>query len=149
MARVSRRSDEVLATVEPAFANALRDALVDAPDWMDFGYISGMRTEKEQAALFAKGRDRDGNVVDESQVVTWRDGVVRLSRHQDRDGNGYGEAVDIMAFEGGRGSFDVEKVSTRAAYIVGYCAPRGIAVTGGVRWGWDQGHLELVEGKMA
>lgn len=145
MAKVGKRSKEVLGTVEPEFGRELERALRAAPDWLDFGFISGLREAPEQQVLFAKGRDEEGNVVDEGAVVTWRDGVIRLSRHQDRDGNGYGEAVDIAAFKGGRMIFDEYEVAIRAAYIVGFLAARSIEVEGGVRWDWDQGHLELVE----
>ena len=142
MATVGKRSAQCLETVEPDFAEAVTDSLIAAPDWLDFAVISGMRERSEQALLFQKGRDLDGNVIDSAAVVTWRDGVMRLSRHQDQDGDGYGEAIDIMAFVGGRGTFDEREIEKRAAYIIGFCAARGIKLDGGVRWGWDQGHLE-------
>ncbi len=143
MATVGRRSAECLKTVEPEFGKAVLYALKMAPDYLDFAVISGMRLTQEQQAMYLKGRDENGEVVDESLVVTWKDGVLRLSRHQDKDGNGYGEAIDIMAFKGGRGTFDEYEIEKRAAYIIGFCAARGIKLDGGVRWGWDQGHLEM------
>lgn len=143
MAKAGKRTRDVLSTVEPEMGGAILEALLAAPDWLDFGAVSGMRTMGEQQELWFQGRDEDGEIYDEDLVVTYRDGIIVLSNHQDRDGNGYGEAVDIAAFVGGRPSWDKLEVSIRAAYIVGFLAARGIVVTGGVKWGWDQGHLEL------
>jgi hypothetical protein len=142
MAKAGKRTRSVLKTIEPKMGDAILDALLAAPDWLDFGAVSGLRTRDEQQDLWFQGRDEDGEIVDAGLVVTYRDGIILLSNHQDHDGNGYGEAVDIAAFVGGRPTWDKLEVAKRAAYIVGFLAARGIVVTGGVKWGWDEGHLE-------
>jgi len=53
----------------------------------DFTVICGLRTKEEQAALYAQGRTKPGN------VVTW----VKTSRHMAQS-DGYGYAVDIVPY---------------------------------------------------
>jgi hypothetical protein len=142
MAKAGKQTRSVLKTVGPNMGEAILEALEAAPDWLDFSVISGRRTREEQQDLWFQGRNEDGDVVDADLVVTFLDGIILLSSHQDRDGTGYGEAVDIAAFVGGRPTWDKLEVVKRAAYIVGFLAARGITVTGGVKWGWDEGHLE-------
>jgi len=126
-----------LASVDPTLGDTVRDSLLAAPDWLDFGVISGMRSIPEQQVLFAKGRNEAGLIISAPDVVTYRDGITSPSRHQS------GEALDIMAFEGGRGTFRREPMIIRVAYIIGFAASRGVVLTGGVKWGWDFGHLEV------
>lgn len=138
MARIGIRSNTCLDSVDCVLGGVVREALRDAPDWLDFGVISGRRSSAEQQALFAKGRDENGEVTDPDKVVTYRNGISTPSRHQS------GEAVDIMAFlPSGRGTFDERQTEKRSAYIIGFAAARGVALVGGVKWGWDAGHLEL------
>ena len=132
MALVSKRSDHCLSSVKPQLDNIVRAALEAAPAWMDFAVITGRRTTEEQQALFAKGRSEPG------EIVTQCDGIHTRSRHQD------GEAIDIMAWKDGRGTFNTLDVAIRAAYIIGFARGCGIHLTGGVKWGWDQGHIEVV-----
>ena len=143
MAKVGPRTERLLLTVEPEFADVVRHAMLAAPDWLDFAVVSGKRTTEEQQELFAQGRDENGEIVDQSLVTTYRDGVEVLSNHQDHDGNGYGEAIDIVAFVNGRPDFREMFVMRVAAYVVGYAKARGLDLTGGVKWMWDVGHLEL------
>jgi len=48
------------------------------------------RLTEEQQFLFSLGRDKDGNVIDKSKVVTNCDGIKNISAHQ------FGKALDIM-----------------------------------------------------
>lgn len=137
MAKVGKRSADCLATVNNDLAWAIRLALEAAPVWLDFAVISGLRTVEEQRALWQKGRDVDGNTIDRSKVVTFKDGIHQRSRHQ------FGNAVDIVAYPDGI-SWNENDMRSCAAYIVGFAAARGIQLTGGIKWGWDFGHLELV-----
>ena len=138
MATVGKRTARVIETVEPSLGGAIRRALEAAPDWLDFACTSGGRTETMQQALWSKGRDAKGDIVDESLVVTYKDGIEKLSRHQG------GNAIDIVAYRGGKPTYDEHEGSLRAAYVMGFLAANGIETTGGVKWGWDQGHIERV-----
>jgi hypothetical protein len=137
MAKVSRRSEKNLASVDPKLATAVRQALLAAPSNLDFAVISGHRTTEEQHALWQKGRGDYGNIIDLLNVVTFKDGIHQRSRHQ------FGNAVDIVAYVNGRITWDESENCIRAAYIAGFAAALGVRLTGGFRWGWDPGHLEL------
>lgn len=52
----------------------------------DCTVVSGVRTEDEQQELYAKGRTEPG------EIVTYKDGVVRKSKHQ------LGMAVDVVPY---------------------------------------------------
>jgi len=55
--------------------------------------VQALRSWAEQAALYAKGRDANGNIVDKSQVVT--NARPGYSYHN------FGLAVDVAPFDGG------------------------------------------------
>lgn len=137
MAVVSSRSRRHIDSVDPRLGAVVLAALEAAPPWLDFAVISGRRTTKEQQTLFARGRDAAGNIVDQSEVVTYADGVTTKSNHQS------GRAIDIVAYEAGDVTWDEVEIATRAAYIVGFAAAHGVTLTGGIKWGWDEGHLQL------
>ena len=136
MATVGTRSDMNLRSVEPEIGNIVRAALEAAPPWLDFAVISGRRRVEDQQLLWFKGRNRGGVIVKLELVVTYKDGIEKLSRHQS------GRAVDIAAYEKGKITFDQREISARAGYIIGFAAARGIKLTGGVKWDWDVGHIE-------
>jgi len=79
---------------------------------VDFGCICGLRTEEEQAELFRKGA---------SQC----DGVNKRSKHQD------GMAVDLMAYIGSRGSWELKLYDN----IADAMKQAAIELDTGVRWG--------------
>lgn len=137
MAKISARSEACLQSVNSRLADVVRRALEAAPDWLDFVVISGLRTAEEQRALFAKGRDEEGLIIDQSKVVTYKDGVNQRSRHQS------GNAVDIVAYKKGGITWNERENYIRAAYVVGWAAAHGVRLTGGIKWGWDPFHLEL------
>ncbi len=86
---------------------------------MDFTLVSGVRTEKEQHALWAIGRTynnasglprtnpdawhKTGN------VVTWCDGYRKKSNHQGKD-DGYGHAFDFQCYIPGRNDLAYDKI---------------------------------------
>lgn len=59
----------------------------------------GLRTDAEQAALYAKGRTAPGS------IVTNADGVKKRSNHQAK-ADGFGHAVDCCFLVNGRPSWD-------------------------------------------
>lgn len=143
MATVGTRSKKCLDSVHPTLRDVVTEALLAAPPWLDFAVISGLRTAREQAALYSQGRDEHGNVVHPEKVVTHRDGVLKKSNHQ-AQADGEGHAIDIAAYENGKLTWDEAETAARAGYIVGFAASRGIKLAGGLKWDWDLGHIELV-----
>ena len=136
MAIVGTRSEKNLISVTPELGDIVRAALEAAPPWLDFAVISGRRSIEEQQALWSKGRQGDV-IIHPEEVVTYRDGIRKKSRHQ------FGQALDIVAYEEGSITWDQREVSARAGYVIGFAAARGIKLTGGAKWDWDLGHLEL------
>ena len=79
MAEFSERSLKRLCGVHPDLQTVMNYVVKD----FDITVISGIRTEEEQKALYAKGRTKPGN------IVTYMDGVERRSKHQT------GNAIDV------------------------------------------------------
>jgi len=75
--------------------NLCREAMSIANNRMlycpDFGISDGLRTEAEQKARYAKGRDQYGRILYLGLVITYCDGVTDLSDHQS------GHAIDFFA----------------------------------------------------
>ena len=143
MAVIGTRTRKNLDTVHPELRGTVARALVAAPEWLDFAVISGARSAEEQHELWLKGRDEAGMIVDQSKVVTYKDGYNRISNHQPK-ADGWGAAIDIVAYKDGQITWDEKEIAIRAAYIVGFAASEGIRLEGGVRWKWDYGHVERV-----
>lgn len=138
MATIGKRSETCLESVKPVLRSVIRDALLAAPEWLDFAVICGKRTDEEQHARWLQGRDENGNVTDGRKIVTYHDGFEKRSKHQD------GEAVDIVAYSHGNADWSEKATAARAAYIIGFAMARGIRLSGGVKWGWDFGHIEVL-----
>ncbi|MCP4900906.1 MAG: M15 family metallopeptidase [bacterium] len=137
MAGVSARSEKCLRSVDTELGDVVRRALQAAPAWLDFAVVSGLRTTEEQQALFRKGRDVNGTITDRRKIVTWKDGVIKKSRHQS------GKAVDIVAYVDGVIDWSEKPNLAVAAYVIGFAAAHGVKLVGGVKWKWDYGHVEL------
>lgn len=140
MAKVGFRSQAKLNTVDPKLRDVVTAALQAAPDWLDFGVISGRRTVAEQKELYSRGRTKPGT------IVTHKDGVKKKSRHQPKKRGGPGEAIDIAAYKKGTMIWDQTATAAVASYVIGFAAAHGVELSGGVKWGWDYGHLELKKG---
>jgi len=82
MPKFSDRSKRILSTVHPDLQTLFYHVV---KEW-DCTVVSGLRTDEEQQALYAKGRTEDG------QIVTYKDGVVNKSKHQ------LGLAVDVVPY---------------------------------------------------
>lgn len=108
-----------------------------------FVVVFTLRTAEEQHALWLKGRDASGKVVDQSKVVTNCDGYKKLSNHQS------GNAFDLtFANEQGKPYWPADPVR--------WFGLGQIAESCGLGWGgrfqpldknglgWDPDHFELV-----
>jgi len=82
MAEFSARSLEKLESVHQDLQTVFKEVVRH----FDCTVVSGMRTQEEQQALYAKGRTVDG------VIITYKDGIERRSRHQD------GLAVDVVPY---------------------------------------------------
>ena len=91
----------------------------------DCTIVSGHRTREEQAALYAQGRDKPGN------IVTTKDGVVELSKHQGVDGEEPSWAVDATPYP--IDWADEERMVYFAGFVKGVASRMGIKI----RWGGD------------
>lgn len=141
LGNASRRN---LQGVHPQLIFILEQALIDSP--IDFGVPStgGVRTDKEQQRLYAKGLSK-------------LDGVTQKSRHQLTQGLGprYGMAVDIFAYVNGQASYALPHIYAAGSAIM--TTAKRLRDEGKVsvrlRWGatfgsddllgWDSGHIEI------
>jgi peptidoglycan L-alanyl-D-glutamate endopeptidase CwlK len=82
MPEFSDKSLKRLSTVHPDLQTLFQTVIKHR----DCTVTSGLRTQEEQAALYAKGRTEPGD------IVTYMDGVNRRSRHQT------GLAVDVCPY---------------------------------------------------
>jgi peptidoglycan L-alanyl-D-glutamate endopeptidase CwlK len=87
-------SDARLAGVHPRLASRVRSMAEQlATENITIKVVQGFRTWPEQAVLYNRGRDANGNVVDKSKVVT--NAKAGTSWHN------FGLAVDVAPFDGG------------------------------------------------
>lgn len=118
---------------------------------VDFGISEGHRSIERQKELYAQGRTSPG------QVVTWVDGVTKLSKHNQNPSM----AVDIFPWIQGKIKWDNEHLSYLAGLIHGV-AEMLLAqelITHRIRWGGnfdmdgelveesstDRPHFELIK----
>jgi len=104
--KLSQRSMDKLEGVKPELVKVVQDAITLTT--VDFGVIQGLRTQEEQAQLVAKGA---------SQTMK--------SKHLT------GDAVDLMAYLGGKGSWELA-IYDEVADAMKVAA---IANNVGIRWG--------------
>lgn len=104
----------------------------------------GARTVDQQQALFRKGRDQAGHVIEPHAIVTNCDGIVNRSNHQLDPKDGLGRAVDMCFLVDNKPSW----AETMPWALYGL-----MAETLGLAWGgrWhhpiDRPHIELMPGK--
>lgn len=135
--RFSQRSKDALKGVHPDLVKVMEAAIIDTP--VDFTITNGVRTLKEQQALYAQGRTKPGS------IVTNADGVKSKSNHQVK-ADGYGYAVDLYPFVNGK--IDLEdkgdNLKVIAAHILATAKCMGIKVEWGGNWKFvDKPHFEL------
>lgn len=104
--KLSARSLSKLEGVKPELVKVVQDAITLTS--VDFGVIQGLRTQAEQAELVAKGA---------SQTMK--------SKHLT------GDAVDLMAYLGGKGSWEL----TIYDEVADAMKAAAIANNVGIRWG--------------
>ena len=136
MYKLGRRSRKHMIGLHPIMAFAIEMAIKETKQ--DFTILStgGVRTNKQQASMYAQGRTKEGN------KVTW----TLNSFHQ------YGLAADLVAYKNGRASWDIKlyKEITRAMKKV--IAEYKLPIDWGYDlWGKDFPHYQItkLEGKDA
>lgn len=119
--KLSQRSLDKLEGVKPELVKVVQDAITLTT--VDFGVIQGLRTQEEQQALYAKGA---------SQTMK--------SKHLT------GDAVDLMAYLGGKGSWELSIYDEVADAM----KAAAIANNVGIRWGaaWTISDLREWSGTM-
>lgn len=97
---------------------------------------AGVRTDEEQAALYARGRTAAGT------IVTHADGVTKRSKHQRDPSTGYGRAVDLAFVPFAE---TPEADTWRGSWAVFGEAAKALGLTWGGDWSTlpDRPHVEL------
>ena len=110
--KLSQRSLDKLEGVHPDMVKCVTSAI----EWskVDFGVICGMRTEAEQKELVAKGA---------SQTMT--------SKHLT------GHAVDLMAYVGSRGSWELNLYDDIADAMAQAARDNNVTIRWGAAWSID------------
>ncbi len=121
MPEFSKRSLDRLCGVHPDLKTLFHEVVKH----FDCTVISGVRTEEEQAALYAKGRTIPGN------IVTYKDGVKKKSNHQT------GNAVDIVPYPVNWG--DIERFRQFGWFVKGVASTlkRYGQIDKDIKWGGD------------
>lgn len=137
-------STDKLAGVHPRLVAAV-NLIQQAMTLLGFPMIvtDGARTLEQQQALYAKGRNADGMVVNRSLIVTNDDGTIHRSNHQTH-ADGFGHAVDMTFLD----------ADGRPVWGDSYPWPLygAMAKALGLAWGgsWssfvDRPHVELPDG---
>ena len=87
------KSTQVLETCHPdlvVFANELIK-------YVDVSLVFGHRSPELQNSLWRKGRDENGDIIDIKQVVTYKDGYEKLSKHNSDPS----DALDLIPYPSG------------------------------------------------
>lgn len=112
---LSKRSVNRLVGIEKFQIDVLTTGIVDSP-W-DFGIpqYGGLRTSNDQKELYAIGRTVEVG----RKPVTWKDGVIKKSKHQMRE-NGVGWAFDIYIYDHdkNRASWNEDKLTEVAVHLL-------------------------------
>jgi peptidoglycan L-alanyl-D-glutamate endopeptidase CwlK len=107
--KFGNRSEVKLVDVDENLVAVARLALTYSP--VDFGITCGLRTQHEQNQLLATGKTQ-----------------VRHSRHQD------GMAIDVVAYVGGKVTWDLEHYITIADAFAKACKELNVKVRWGGAW---------------
>ena len=122
--KLSTKSLKKLEGVHPDLVAVVKRAIEITKQ--DFTVTAGVRTEEEQAALYAQGRTKPG------PKVTW----TMNSKHRVQN-SGYGEAVDIPAYPVNWAGTKENLARFDAVATAMFTAARELGVK--IRWGadWD------------
>ena len=136
--KFSQRSLNSLKGIHPDLEKVMTEAIKTSS--VDFTITDGLRTTAQQQALYAKGRTAPG------KIVTYTDGVKKKSNHQAKS-DGYGYAVDLYAYYGGKVQVDDDKtiINKIAPHIKSVAKKLGINIEWGGDWKSfkDYPHFEL------
>jgi peptidoglycan L-alanyl-D-glutamate endopeptidase CwlK len=132
MPKFSTSSKQNLVTVHPD----LQTLFLEVITVRDCTIVSGLRSQEEQQALYAKGRTEPG------EIVTYMDGIERRSSHQS------GNAVDVIPYPE---KWNAEAMRDFGNFVLGIAAIlkkyRLIdhTIEWGGTWDWkDYAHFELL-----
>jgi peptidoglycan L-alanyl-D-glutamate endopeptidase CwlK len=107
--KLSQRSLDKLEGVDERLINVVKRA-IELTD-TDFGVICGLRTEEEQRALVEKGASK-----------------TMKSKHLE------GNAVDLMAYVGGRGCWELSVYDNIAEAVQQAASEQDVAIRWGAAW---------------
>lgn len=123
MAVLGKQSKNNLKGVHPNLVKVIEEAIKETP--IDFTITSGVRTLKEQQALYAQGRTKPGG------IVTKADGIKNKSNHQAK-ADGYGHAIDLCPYVNGQLDWDNENnFRVISAHVLATAKCLGIKVVWG------------------
>lgn len=120
MPKYGKKSKERLATVH----QDLQTLFWEVIKHRDCYIVSGLRTQEEQAALYAKGRTVPGD------IITYKDGIDRRSKHQS------GMAVDVVPWPE---KWDKEALRDFGNFVKGIAVmmKRYNTIEHDIKWGGD------------
>ena len=116
--KLSHRSISKLEGVHPDMVKVVRTAIEKTK--VDFGVIYGVRSLTEQKELYAAGR---------SQTMK--------SKHLVQDSTGYSHAVDLMAYVGGQGVWELNVYDDLADAMKAAAIEHQVKVRWGAAWHID------------
>lgn len=136
MAKLGKGSLKKMQGLHPKLIQLIESAIVDTP--IDFSITSGVRTTKEQQALYAQGRTKPG------QIVTKVDGVKSKSNHQVKS-DGFGHAFDFCPYI--NGALNWNNTSAFIAIAL-HIKDKAKCMNISVRWGadWDNDGITKAQG---
>ncbi len=115
--------------LHPDLITVINASIIDTP--IDFSITSGMRSTKEQQALYAQGRTTKGS------IVTEKDGVKRKSNHQ-AHADGFGHAFDFCPYINGGLNWNATAAFIAIAlHIKAKAKELGVRVRWGADWDMD------------
>lgn len=136
MASFGKGSLKTMKGLHPDLIRLLEAAIIDTP--VDFTITSGVRSTKEQQALYAQGRTTKGG------IVTQADGIKNKSNHQAK-ADGLGHAFDFCPYINGALNWNATGAFIAIALHIKETAKElGIRV----RWGadWDNDGITKAQG---
>jgi len=129
MYKYSNSSREILDGVGTLGRVVMVQAIKESPH--DIIIIEGYRSEARQNKLYRQGRSEKG------KIVTYVDGSRVKSKHQER------KAIDFAVWEGGKISYNVEKMKEVGEHIKRTAKELGIDIKWGGDWKMkDYPHIE-------
>jgi peptidoglycan L-alanyl-D-glutamate endopeptidase CwlK len=129
MYKFGERSLNNLEGVHPDLVMLMEESIKDSP--YDFAIIEGVRTPTRQKELYDQGKS-----------------LTLLSRHI-KGKDGFGKAVDIMAYVNGKGTWEMKYYKFITDHVKTVAATLDIEIICGIDWRSfkDAVHIELDKNK--